>query len=193
MLTGMHIWRRHYWHSLTNSSTQLWKSYHFSPSPLLHSWSPGAVQSCNSCSAHERRESMHLPSTSCWQKWQRAAKDREWAFLVLYVWECRTDALNAEQCISTTLQEEETIAKVGVTLPIPSLSENSSAQAEWKYITQDQAVRKPEQAVWSSQRRDVTSFSLWKTQTSSQRPWWVSMKSCLPATIKQPQTAREVE
>jgi len=55
--------------------------------------------------------------------------------------------LNAEQCISTTLQEEETIAKVGVTLPIPSLSENSSAQAEWKYITQDQAVRKPEQAV----------------------------------------------
>lgn len=58
------------------------------------------------------------------------------------------------------LQEEETIPKVGVTLPIPFLMENSSRAAGWRYITQDQTVRKHEQAIWPSQRRDATSISV---------------------------------
>lgn len=41
------------------------------------------------------------------------------------------------------------------------LSENSPAQAEWRYITQCEAVRKPEQAIQPSQRRDVTSVSVY--------------------------------
>lgn len=42
-------------------------------------------------------------------------------FFIFYIWECFTDASNAEKCISTMMQEKETIPKVAVTLAILSL------------------------------------------------------------------------
>lgn len=168
MLSSMHSWLRHYWYSLTISSVQFWKSHRFSPFPssIVEAW--GQFSHATTVQ-HMKGKSKHLPSTGCWQKLPREHRGlqstervRFWYFIY------ESDVLMHPMLSNASahcFKKRKPSPKYGSPHQA-CLSEKSSEQAEWGYITQDQAVRKPEQAVWPSQRRDVTSVLMRKSQTS---------------------------